>query len=202
RDAPDHRLEDQTLPRQLRDLVQRVERVPQMVEDPHEEHIVETRAEEIDVVHVQPPELDVQTVHLGREPRLSQVSLVVVDAQDPGPTPTETLSVEPRVAPDVQDRRTRQVLGEMPPDVQPDLLEEVAERMVRCRPNPMPEVDVVEPGPQFRHPGPELRDPQRPMRPRYRRVHGRLSTEEVNSTARTNAAPGNFHSPEIDPRTA
>ena len=49
RDAPDHRLEDQTLPRQLRDLVQRVERVPQMVEDPHEEHIVETRAEEIDV---------------------------------------------------------------------------------------------------------------------------------------------------------
>ena len=129
-----------------------------MVEDPMKEHIVETRAEEIDVVHVQPPELDVQTVHLGREPRLSQVSLVVVDAQDPGPTPTETLSVEPRVAPDVQDRAARQVLGEMPPDVQPDLLEEVAERMVRCRPNPMSEVDVVNQGPVPTPAWPETRN--------------------------------------------
>src|SRR6185312_12642409 len=81
--AAHHALEEQLPSDFLNDLVQCIERIPEMVKDAEEQHIVELTCDLIDVVYRALLKLNIQTQGLGGKARLAEVSVIHVDAKHP-----------------------------------------------------------------------------------------------------------------------
>src|SRR5207245_1666028 len=128
-----HRLEDQTPADERGHLFQRIQRVPQVVENAQEEYIVElvVADDAVDVVDVALDQLHVQVQLLARETRLVQVDRVVVDAQYPrGAAPLELERVEAAVAADVQHCPAAEVVGYGVLEELPEIGGKIAQRMI------------------------------------------------------------------------
>src|SRR5207237_2267250 len=80
-----HRLKEQPSTYQAGDLFEGVERVTQVIQHTHEDHVVEllTGDDLVDVVHITLGELDSQAEFFPREARLLQIDRIVVDAEHP-----------------------------------------------------------------------------------------------------------------------
>src|SRR5436309_10979162 len=104
----------------LADEIKRQERMTQMVEDPEEQHEVETLVERADVIDGELREFDIETGHLGREARLLEVTLVVIDREHPRRSAALHFQrIKPGIAADIEDALAGKIgrdrIGEMPP---------------------------------------------------------------------------------------
>src|SRR5437764_13160011 len=128
----------------LADEVEREQRVPQMVEDAHEDHEVEALAQRGDVVDIELGEFDVVEIeHFAREPRLGEIALVAVDTEHPaGAAALHLDRVEAGVATDVEHAFPAEVLRQLRSEAAEFRARIIAEEMVGRGPGPT-EVDVV-----------------------------------------------------------
>src|SRR5438105_11838077 len=104
----------------LADEIEGQERVAQMVEYPKKQHEVETLAERADVIDRELREFDIETGHLGREARLLEIALVVIDREHPrGAAALHFQGIKAGIAADIEDALAGKIgrdrVGEMPP---------------------------------------------------------------------------------------
>src|SRR5438034_10686167 len=136
----------------LADEIKRQERMTQMVETPKEQHEVETPAERADVIDRELREFDIEAGHLGREARLLEIALVVIDREHPrGSAALHFQRIKPGVAADIEDALAgkigRNCICEMPPFHR----RVIAEKMLGGGIHPV-YVEIVEPRAERRHP--------------------------------------------------
>src|SRR5436305_4148150 len=143
--AAQHRLEDELMPDLGGHLVECVQRIPQVIEDTHEEDKIELPRDLIDVVDRALLELDLMTQSGGCKARLVEIAIVYVDPEDPAGAPLFHLDgIEATVAPNVEDGRAGKIRRDGARDVLTLDIREVAEKMLR-RGGHAKEIDVVEP---------------------------------------------------------
>src|SRR3954453_9198896 len=130
----------------LTDKVEREQRVPQVVEDPHENHEVELLAERRNVIDVELHEFDVAEIQdFGGKPRLREVALVAVYAQHPARATALHLDrIEARVAADIEHALAAEVARQVRREAAELRARIIAEKMVGRSPGAA-EVQVVEP---------------------------------------------------------
>ncbi len=123
-----------------------------MIEHAHEDHEIEPLAKRAHVIDGALPELDIaKAQRVGREPPLGKIARIALDPQHASRPPLLHLkAVEARVAADVEHTRPRQVVREGVGKARPFEVRIIAQKMVGCGPQPVTEVNVVEPGRQGR----------------------------------------------------
>src|SRR3954470_13568510 len=120
----------------------------QMIENTHENDEVETFPQRTDVVDRHFAELDVETVHVGREARLRQVVVAGVESEDAGrAAPLHLHRVESGIASDVEDRAAGKIcwngVGKAPPFHRGIIAQKMLGRCMHAV-----EIKVVKPGAQ------------------------------------------------------
>src|SRR4051812_33970522 len=158
RASPQHALEDQHVARHVFvDEIERQQRMPEVIEDAHEEHDVETLLQAPDLEHRQLSKVDVDLADLGGEPRLCQVALVAVDSHHArGAAALHFNGIEPGVTADVEDGAASQIGGDGLGELCPLEARIVSQEMVGRRRN-TPQVQIVEPTPEIFDAQPDLR---------------------------------------------
>ena len=108
--ASNHGLEDQFTAHFLDHLIQGIERITQMIEDPHEEDIIEPAGNSIDIINRAFVELDLQLQHLRGKLGLAEITVVHIHRQHPARAPLFQFErVEASIAAQVEHRGPRHI---------------------------------------------------------------------------------------------
>src|SRR5581483_5089615 len=140
-----HGLENQRFPHLLDDFIQREERITQVIENSHEEDVVELPREGVDFVDRALFKLDWESERLRCESRLVQITIVHIDAEHAFcPALLHLDGIKPAVASDVEHRRAAKVGWDCGLNMLPLDIREVAEKMVWCSAHTV-EVEIMKP---------------------------------------------------------
>ena len=96
-----HRLKQHQVPCDVfMDQIKRQQRVPQMIENAHEDHEIKGLVQRCHVVNRHVSEFDVKVVYFGGEPRLREIFVAAVQPEHPvGAAALHLLGIEPALQP-------------------------------------------------------------------------------------------------------
>jgi hypothetical protein len=144
-----HRLEQHHVARDMfADQVEREQRMAQVVEHAHEDHEIELLTQRADIVDRQVAELDIiDTECRGGKTRLRQIAVVAIDAEHAvRATPLHLDRIEAGVAADVEHALAGEIGRQCRRETTIFEAGIIAQEMVRRGPQPITQIDVLEPG--------------------------------------------------------
>jgi hypothetical protein len=138
-------LKDQLPAHFLDNAVQGVQRIAEVIEDAHEEHVIEFAGNDVGLIDRHLEKLDVQLQRGGGKAGLAQVAVVEIDSDHTGGVALFHLDgIKTGVTSQVEHRRAGKILGQGGAQVLPLYVGIIAQEMLWRRPHAA-QVDVVEP---------------------------------------------------------
>src|ERR1051326_7974038 len=152
RTSPHQRLKDHHVAYHV--LAQQVEskqRMPEVIQDPHEKNNIKTFAEPRDVIYRQLTELDIESIDVRCETGLRQVGRIEIDPEHAGCAAALHLhGIKARVTADVQHRFPLQVARNRMTEGAPFVRRVIAQKMVWRGPHTL-QIEIMKPLAQAAH---------------------------------------------------
>src|SRR5260370_8224550 len=127
-----HRLEHQSPTNFLDDFVERKERVAQVIEHTHEQHVIELAGNLIYVIYRTLGKLNLHAQDLSGEPGLAQVTVIHIHSENPsGSAFLKFQTIEAGITAYIQNRSSGKVLGKSVVDLLPLHLRIVTQKVPR-----------------------------------------------------------------------